>query len=182
MMRKMMYVMLVLMSMTFVACAQSQKDNKNEIKWKTFEEVEVLMKTKPKKVLVDLYTNWCGWCKRMDANTYSNSELIDYVNENYYAIKFNTEEKKDIVFQGKTYKMSQQGRNATNQLAIELLNGKLSYPTTAFLDENFQPIAVQPGYLEVDIMETILKYIGTNSHKKQAYQDFVSANKFTWKK
>jgi uncharacterized protein YyaL (SSP411 family) len=59
------------------------------VKWLTFEEAIALHKENPKKVLIDLYTDWCGWCKVMDRETYSNAEISTYINENFYPIKFN---------------------------------------------------------------------------------------------
>lgn len=175
------FLLLVLMACSGSMRAQKAKANAPKIDWKSFEEVEKLMQTKPKKVLVDLYTNWCGWCKKMDAHIYSNPEVVAYINKHFYAIKFNTEQKEPITFKGKTYTLQQVGRNATNQLAIEMLNGSLSYPTTAFMDEKFQAMAVQPGYLKIQQMESILKYIATNSYKNQDYNTFISGQVFTWK-
>src|SRR5690606_17010397 len=96
----------IFLLLSTVGCAQTkneQKSNtgatttkttqKSSIQWKTFEEVEALMKTKPKKVLIDVYTDWCGWCKKLDKEVYENPMAIQYINEHFYAIKFNAEQK-----------------------------------------------------------------------------------------
>ncbi|RYY10995.1 MAG: DUF255 domain-containing protein [Chitinophagaceae bacterium] len=164
-----------------VACAADKKDKaeKNEIHWMSFEEAEAKMKEHPKKVLVDVYTAWCGWCKVMDKETYTNDSVIQYVNEHYYAVKFDAEQKTPITFQGRKWEFSTQNR--ANELAIQIMQGKMSYPTTILMDEGFtngQPI---PGYQKVFQMEPILKYFGGNFHKSKPYQEWMHEFKPAWK-
>ena len=71
-------------------------NKKHEINWMSFEQAEVKMKEHPKKVIVDVYTGWCGWCKKLDRDIYTNDSLIDYVNEHFYAVKFDAEQKTTI--------------------------------------------------------------------------------------
>mgnify|MGYP005703647067 FL=1 len=66
--------------------AYSQK-----IKWLKFEEAIEMQKNNPKKIIMDLYTNWCGPCKVMDKKTFGNRHVAKYINEFYYAVKFNAE-------------------------------------------------------------------------------------------
>ena len=68
------------------------------IKWITLQEAEKLNKQKPKKIMVDLFTSWCGWCKQLDATTFQDAKVIEYVNQNFYAVKFNAERPDTIVF------------------------------------------------------------------------------------
>ncbi|MEQ9230222.1 MAG: thioredoxin family protein, partial [Cyclobacteriaceae bacterium] len=74
--------------------------NSQEIQWVSFEEAVELSKKEPRKLLIDLYTDWCGWCKRMDRDTYSQPEIIKAINENFYAIKFNAEQPEPVEFAG----------------------------------------------------------------------------------
>lgn len=178
----------ILMFFSTVSCAQKQSASttkqavtQQKINWKTFEEVEALMKTKPKKVLIDVYTDWCGWCKKLDKEVYENPTAIQYINENFYAIKFNAEQKEDIKFMGKTYKAVPTGRSSTNQLAIDMMNGQLSYPTTIFMEENFINPVVQPGFLKLNQMESILKFLGSNSYKTMDYNTFSVKTPLIWK-
>lgn len=149
------------------------------INWLSVEEVQVRMKTEPRKVYVDIYTDWCGWCKVMDKKTFSNSKLIEYINTNFYCIHFDAERKDSVTFNGKSY-----GRipnTKTNELAADWMRNKLSYPTSIFFDENFvnpQPI---PGYLETPTMEMILKYFGENKHKTTPWEKYKAEFKSEWK-
>lgn len=149
-----------------------------EINWLSFEEAEQKMKEQPRKVIIDVYTGWCGWCKVMDKKTYANPDVIKYINQNFYAIKFNAEEKKVIHFLGKDWEYNKQYR--ANDLAINMLQGKMSYPTTIVTDKNFQNPNPIPGYLEVKVMEPILKYFGEKAYMKQSWEDYQKSFKPEW--
>src|SRR5690606_7291329 len=76
-----------------------------EINWLTLEQAEVEMKKSPNKLLfIDFYTDWCGWCKKMDTSTFKEPEVIKYINEHYIPVKFDAESKEEVKFRGKTYK------------------------------------------------------------------------------
>ncbi|MBL7719576.1 MAG: DUF255 domain-containing protein [Flavipsychrobacter sp.] len=158
----------VLFAFSFLACstpknkvvtvsAEKQLPRVLEVNWMTLDEVQAAMKKEPRKVLIDFYTSWCGWCKVMDRKTYSNPDVIKYINEKFYAVKFDAERKDTVMFLGKAYSFPI-GNNA-NELALELLQGRLSYPSTVFLTEGFQSPTVVPGYLDVGKMEMVLKFL-----------------------
>jgi thioredoxin-related protein len=163
---------------TQIARASDKKES-NEIHWMSFEEAEAKMKEKPKKVIIDVYTSWCGWCKVMDKKTYTNDSLIQFVNENYYAIKFDAEQRTPIKFMGKSWEYSAQ--NKVNDLAVQMMQGRMSYPTTIFMDEGFKDPQVVPGYQELFQMESIIKYLGGNHHKSTPFTDWQHDFKPSWK-
>ena len=175
-MKKILLLLCLVVSVSQMACATDKNDK--EIHWMSFEEAEAKMKEKPKKVIIDIYTSWCGWCKVMDKKTYGNDSLIRYVNENYYAVKFDAEQKTPVSFRGKQWAYSTQNR--VNELAVQLLQGKMSYPTTVFMDENFENAQPMPGYLEIFQMESILKYLGGNNHKTMPWNDWQHGFRAQW--
>lgn len=142
------------------------------IKWMTWKEVQEVQKKEPRKIFVDVYTDWCGWCKRMDASTFSHPEVVKYVSENFYAVKFDAETHETITFNGKEYKWIAGGRNGYNELAAQLLSGQLSYPTTVYIDEKLEEIFPVPGYLDPQRFEMVLNYVGSNSYKTMKWEDF----------
>jgi thioredoxin-related protein len=127
-----------------------------------------------KKKLIDLYTDWCGWCKRMDANTFSDPKVADYVNEHFYPIKFNAEQKDSLVHDNYTFKFVENGRRGFHELAYSLLNGRMSYPSFVYLDENSKRILISPGYKDVNQMLTELKFLAEEIYKTESWEDFNS--------
>jgi len=142
------------------------------VQWLTFEEAVEKSKTEKRKIFIDVYTDWCGWCKVMDKKTFSEATIATYLNEKYYAVKFNAEQTEDITFADHTFKFIPNGRRGYHELAVWLLQGKLSYPTVVFLDEEFKPIQPLPGYREPKDFHPILTFFGEDQHKEMAWQDY----------
>jgi thioredoxin-related protein len=144
------------------------------VKWYTVQDVEKLTKQEARPVFIDTYTDWCGWCKKMDRETFTNPVISDILNKKYYAVKFDAEGKENVSFLGQTYVNDGKSGNA-HQLAIALLRGQLSYPTVVFLvpqpDGKFQLQAV-PGFREAKDMEAILSYFAGEAYGKQSFEDY----------
>ncbi len=156
---------IVLVVFGFVGQAQ-------EVEWISFEEAVERNKTEPKKMLIDLYTDWCGWCKKMDRDAYANEKIASYINENFYAVKFNAEQREEVEFSGHTFKFMAQGTRGVHELAAALTNNKLSYPTTVFMDEQMRIIQPVPGYMNAESIDPILHYFGDNKFKNTEWPEF----------
>lgn len=151
----------------------AQDTEKEKLKWYTFEEVTELVKSEPRPVLVDVYTDWCGWCKKMDKATYENPEIVEYLNKNFYSVKFDAETKDTVIFHGREfYNQRANQRRGSHDLAIALLQGKMSYPTTVFLNGELQLLTAAPGYMEPKKIEPILHYIQKEAYKTQKWEEF----------
>jgi|GEM_PF-79744 len=148
-----------------------------KINWVDIEEVEKLIKQQPKKILIDAYTSWCGWCKRMDKNTFENPTIAKYVNDNFYAVKLNAESKESINFKGKNYEFVKGGRRGYNALAKELLKGRMSYPTISFLDENLNLINAFPGYKSPQKFDALMNYINENEFQNVGFTQYKTSFK-----
>jgi thioredoxin-related protein len=135
------------------------------VKWMTFEEAVKKSKIEKRPVFVDVYTDWCGWCKVMDKNTFNDPEVATLLNEKFYAVKFDAEQKEDVVFNGTTFKFVPSGSKGYHQLAAALLNNQLSYPTVVFLTENFEMIQPLAGYRKAPEFHKIAKFIGEGHYK-----------------
>jgi len=138
--------------------AATSSDN-SKIKWYTLEEAMAANKTNKKKFAIDIYTSWCHWCKVMDKETFTDQKVIDYMNEHFYAVKLDGEQKENITFKGKEYKFVNAGRRGINTLAYFLLNGRAAYPTIVYLDEDLNSIKVSPGFKKPAKMVEELKSI-----------------------
>ena len=156
--------------------------SQEQINWVNWDQAQSLMKKQKRKVMVDIYTDWCGWCKRMDASTFQDPRIVKYLNKYYYAVKFNAEQKEEINFKSKMFKFIAIGRRGVHELAIEITNGQLSYPTFVFMDEDFNTIQPLPGYQDADTFEVISNYFGGNHYKTTPYQNFQDKFKTSMKK
>lgn len=157
-----------------------QKDNKNKnaaktdkIKWYSFEEAYKINKKKPRKIFIDVFTEWCGWCKKMDAETFTNPVIVKYMNKNFYCVKFDAERKDTLIIDGVTFvNPNPNGRRTTHQLAVELLKGKMSYPSYVFLNEKSQWLTVVPGYQQARDFESVIHYFGDDAYQKTPWEDY----------
>jgi thioredoxin-related protein len=145
-----------------------------KIRWYSIEQVQELNLEHPKKIFIDVYTDWCGWCKKMDATTFQDPKIIKQLNDHFYAVKLNAEGKDDIKFKNRIFKFVPQGQRGYHELAAAFLQGKLSYPTTVYLDENLNLIQPIPGYLTVKDLEPILIFLGEDRYKNQSWQEFLT--------
>lgn len=143
-----------------------------EVKWMTFAEAVEKSKTEKRKIFIDVYTDWCGWCKVMDKNTFSEAKVAKILNDNFYPVKFNAEQREDVVFNGHTYKFISSGNSGYHELAAALLNNKLSYPTVVFLDENFGMLQPLPGYQKPEEFHKIIQFIGEDHYKTVKWADW----------
>lgn len=146
----------------------------DEVKWYTIEEAVAANKKAPKKMLVDMYTDWCGWCKVMDKQTFTDPAIIKYLNTHYYPVKFDAETKETINFKGKEYVWVNGGRRGYNQLAYELLRGRLGYPSLVYLDENQNLIRVAPGFKKPDQLMPELKFAAEDHYKTTDFTKYQS--------
>jgi thioredoxin-related protein len=154
---------------TFAQQASAPKQT-NEIQWISLQEAYARTQKEPRKTIVDVYTAWCGWCKVMDKQTYTNPDVIEYLNKNYYMVKLDAETRQEIVVGGTKYVFDESSN--TNQAAIALLQGKLSYPTTVFLDAQYNMIQPLPGYLDAKAFHQIITFIGGDNYKKEPFEQY----------
>src|SRR5690554_786420 len=165
----------------FVSCnnnsnAASGESNKSSdgIQWMTLEEAVHKAQTdpNPKNIFIDFYTDWCGWCKVMDRKTFADGNVIELMNKYFYPVKFDAEGKETVEFMGKEYGFVASGRNGYHQLAAEIMQGKLSYPTFVFLTPEFQIITPIAGFVPAEDFEPIVNYLGQNLHENAKDNDW----------
>ncbi|WP_082780390.1 DUF255 domain-containing protein [Rufibacter sp. DG15C] len=130
------------------------------IQWLTLEQALAKSNAKPKKILIDVYTDWCGWCKKMDKQVYQDPAIIAKLNKDYYVVKLNAEQRQPVTINGRTYQYLEKYK--AHELALSLLNGQMSYPSTVFLNEKQQVMQRVPGYYGAKDFMQLLTHIAAN--------------------
>jgi thioredoxin-related protein len=153
--------------------------NAQEVTWLSWSEASELATTdeNPKKIFVDVYTDWCGWCKKMDKDTFQNAEVAAYMEANFYMVKLDGEDKEEIEYKGKLFKFVASGKRGYHEFAAALMNGKMSYPTTIFLDEEMNMLSPIPGYQKPEPFLNIAKYFGDNIYKEKDWKAYSEQSK-----
>lgn len=160
----------IILAVSGSLCARGQKE---EIGWMSLEEAERQSAKQPRPLLIDVYTDWCGWCKQMDKTTYENPLVISFVNRYFYPVRLNAESGDTVSFRNKVYPPVARGNRFFNGLAVELLKGKLSYPTTVFLYDAERVNMVVPGYIDVPKMQGFMIYFAEHAYQSTDIDTFL---------
>lgn len=167
--------LILLALMISVAISAQEK-----IKWVSVSDLENLQKEEPRKVLIDVYTKWCGPCKMMMAQTFTDKEVINYINKNFYAVKFDAEGNEKVNFKGyewtnEDYDPNKRGRNGTHDLtlAIAPVNARIAYPTIVYMDENLNIIQPIQGMMRPPQIMPLLTYMANDKYKDQNYDEYL---------
>lgn len=149
--------------------------SQEKVKWLTFKEAVAKQSTEQRKIIVDIYTKWCKWCKEMDESTFNQTDIAHYINENFLAVKFDAEQQEPIVFNDKTYQFVKYGKTGYHELAVELTGGRLSFPTLVFLDENMEVIQAIRGFQTVSRFGQIITYFAQDKYKTTPWAKYTES-------
>lgn len=165
--------------LSVLLCGLSITSQAQQIQWVSMNEALELQKKNPKKIMIDVYTNWCGPCKMLDKNTFQNKDVADYVNSHYYAVKFNAEGNSTITYKDRTFtnpnydpeKVNR--RNAPHEFSRYMQI--TAFPTIVFLDEQANYITPVKGYQAPQQLELYLKLFKTDAYKSMKTQEEFQA-------
>ena len=145
----------------------------SDINWMSFEEAYLKCKKNPRPILVDIYTTWCGPCKLMNAQTFSNPRISKYINEHFYAVKFDAESKDTVKFDSYVFVSTDPStENAPHQFAASILDNQLSYPSIVFLNNQVQRLDIIKGFQPPKTFEFVLNYYGSGQYQTTKWEDF----------
>jgi thioredoxin-related protein len=153
-----MKILLAVLAMMFIGMESAPAQT-----WESFNAGLEKAKAQKKTILVDVYTDWCGWCKKMDANTYTDPKVKEYLKKNFTIIKLNAEGTAPIMYKGQKMSPAEfaQGMGVTG------------YPATLFMKSNGDGITLLPGYAEAPQFLDILTYIGESRYERQKFEDYM---------
>lgn len=163
-------VMLIVLIISFFSCKDNRNDKesaKNDditIRWENFKDGFENAKIQKKPILMFFYTDWCIYCKKMNSEVFSDSEVSHYMNENFTSIRINPEKDNETI--------EIMGENVTPAKLMSY-TGSNGFPTTLFLDYNRKPITTIPGFIEKKTFLSILKYL-----KEECYEHKVSLDDY----
>lgn len=167
--------------LTFGALAQEPA----LVHWVSLEDAQKAAAKDSKPIIMDMWTPWCGWCKRMDAVTFHDQQTADYINANFHAVSFNAEGKDPVMFNGQEMKNTEfdadntSGRNGTHDLAkaTAVVNGGIGYPTIVYIAPDGKLIGPDQGYKSPEDLELLLHYVKDEGYKKISLEDYKKAFK-----
>lgn len=163
---KRLYIAAFVAALTLIA-TMAELTASGELEWKTISQGLENAPRENKLIMLDIYTDWCGWCKRMDRDTFSDSVVASYLKQRYIACKMNPEKKGKVTFDGKEFTLAEFGQAL----------GVRGYPATAFFNEKGELLTVVSGYMSPKDFLPVLKYFGDGAYLKGVkYEDYVKQN------
>lgn len=119
-----------------------------------------------KKVLIDVYAEWCPYCEKMHTEVYTKSDIIDAVNEHFYLVKINIESENEVNYLG--------NRMAESEFAKMLKSSSL--PTTYFMNGDGELLGMQPGVLPADVFEDLLNFVGSDAFESLSFEQYRNSD------
>ena len=162
--------------------ATNSQQESTAVEWLTIQELNDKAQDRKwsrdsRMIFVDLYTEWCGWCKRMDATTFADPAAANYLNKHFYAVKMDAETRETITFGDQQYEWMNSGRNGMNRLGqlLGTVNGRIAFPTVVFLDENLRKIQAIPGYKSAEDLLPMLVYYAEEHYRTTPWDTFLQS-------
>ncbi|MES2133005.1 MAG: thioredoxin family protein [Bacteroidota bacterium] len=152
------------------------KDHSSLVNWISFDEAYKKCKLNPRPILIDVYTTWCGPCKMMSAQTFNHPSIAKYINDNFYAVKFDAESKDSVKFDKYVFVSSDNNNpKATHQFAASILDNQLAYPSIVFLNNQIQRIDILKGFMAPNQFDPIIHYYGSGDYQVTKWDDYKKA-------
>jgi thioredoxin-related protein len=133
------------------------------IQWLSFDEGIAKAQKENKPIVIDFYTTWCGYCKKMDAGTFKDPEVVRYMRENFVGVRVNGEATSMVSHEGE--------RISERELARSF--GVRGFPTFWFLDSTGGKIGPAPGYKPKESFLPLLRYVGGSHYKTMSYESYL---------
>lgn len=159
-----------------IGCFLSSNLFAQKVEWQTIEKsAKTELKGNTKLFFVDFYTSWCGWCKKMDRETFANPVVAKILNTYFIPVKFDAEGNAEFYWNGTKYNNapSNSGRSNTHNFAKSMLGAKMGFPSFGIFSNNQERITIIQGYHPADEFVIMLWYFASGDHKRYAYEKYV---------
>ena len=147
-----------------------------QVKWNTIDQSAKVSVSKNEKLFfVDFYTSWCGWCKKMDKDTFTDKVVAKIMNKYFIPTKFDAEGDAAFSWNGVEYKgggVSANGRRATHPFAQAVLGAKMGFPSFAIFGPDRKLMTVVPGYSNAADFTVILWYFASGDYEKYPFEKY----------
>ncbi|MEX2657605.1 MAG: thioredoxin fold domain-containing protein [Balneolales bacterium] len=134
--------------------------------WVSIEKAQEKALDDGKYIVLDVYAEWCGFCRRMNLETYADQRVQDALDRYFHPVRINSESERKVTFLNEDY--------TQRELAMNF--GVNTLPTTIFISPEGEPIAAQPGFIDADIFHRMLSYVGTESYQNVSFQQYTDSN------
>jgi len=157
---------------TILTVSLAAQNNSSAISWYSWNEGISKASKESRKVMIYIYTSSCGWCKKMESETFSKSQAAQMVKAEFVAVKLNAQEDTDLEYKGKTYRMTNAGPRSYHALAAEMLEGRMSFPSIVFFDEKQNLLQSITGFKSLEEFLPIATYYGKDYYKNLPWSSF----------
>jgi len=120
--------------------------------WLTFDQAQKKGQDQDQKFLLYFYADWCGYCRKLDKQTFTDPSVAEFINANFIPVRINSDRMPKVAAR----------------------YGVQGLPDLRFLSADGKNIARWPGYIEADKLLPLLKYIQTDSYLKMGYKEFLA--------
>lgn len=142
-----------------------------QVKWHTMAEASTA-NIGSKMYFVDFYTTWCGYCKLMDSQTFTDPTVAKILNKYFYPVKFNAEGSEVVKWNGQTYSGTTGQRSNVHQLATAVLGRQMGFPTFVLFKADQTVIQSIPGYYPPRDFVVVLWYFASGDCDKYPFDRY----------
>ncbi len=142
-----------------------------QVNWHTIDDA-AQAKIGTRIYFVDFYTTWCGWCKKMDRDTFSDPTVAKLLNKYYYPVKFDAERTKKVIWNGRVYPPATTSARGIHSFTSAILGKQAGFPTGAFLRADGSLIQVVPGYFKPEEFVVVLWYFASGDCDKYPFDRY----------
>ncbi len=145
----------------------NQSSGQDHAFWVSLEAAQTKALDEGKYILLDVYTEWCGFCRRMNRETYADKRVQEALDKYFYPVRIDAESPRVVSFKGESYSM----------VDLAQAFGVQSYPTTIFLSPDGEAVALQPGFIEAERFHKMLSFVGSESYRTQSFQQYSESTR-----